>query len=75
MSIAAAVASSANAQHSHAGVAAGPGMARSQVSARWSGGCRIVGASLPRKPPGSERTLMRSRSCGQSAACRCSTPS
>jgi hypothetical protein len=33
-------------------------------------GCRIVGASPLRKPPTSERTLTRSRSCGQSAACR-----
>jgi hypothetical protein len=48
-------------------------MTKPQPSAKWNGDCPIVGASLPRKPPMSESTLTRSRRCGQSAACRCST--
>jgi hypothetical protein len=33
--------------------------------------CPIVGASRPRKPPGSERTLTRCSGCGPSEGCRC----
>jgi hypothetical protein len=36
-----------------------------------SGGCRIVGASRPRKPPTCESTLMRSSSCGPRAGSCC----
>jgi hypothetical protein len=59
-----------HAQPSHAGVAALPKMAKPEVGARWNGACPIVGASHPRKPPTYASTLMKSRSCGQSAACR-----
>jgi hypothetical protein len=46
-----------------------PGHQKGKVE--W--GCRIVGASLLRKPLTSENTLTRSRSCDQRAGCRCST--
>jgi hypothetical protein len=52
---------------------AGPGMPRPAAGVRWSGACRIVGASRPRKPPTFASTLTRFRSCGPSGACRCWT--
>jgi hypothetical protein len=52
----------------HAGGGLGAGIARPLE--RQSGvGCRIVGASLLRKPLTSENTLTRSRSCDQRAGC------
>jgi hypothetical protein len=47
------------------------GMARLPAGVRWSGACRIVGGSRLRKLPMCESTLMRSRRCGLSVACRC----
>ena len=44
------------------------GQAAGKGKVEW--GCRIVGASRPRKPPMYASTLMRSSSCGQRAACR-----
>ena len=47
------------------------GQATGKRKVEW--GLPHRGRISPRKPPTSEPTLTRSRSCGQSAACRCST--
>jgi hypothetical protein len=58
------------------GMAAGAevGTARSGM-AEWAAGvgwgCRIVGGSRPRKPPGFASTWMRSSGCGPSGKRRC----
>ena len=61
--------SSRNTYRRPAGVAVGPGMVKTQPSARWSGDCRIVGASLLRKPRMYASILMRYSSYGQRAVC------